>query len=348
MSAGLGEVVSVRSPRDYTLDEAPFSIGTVIASLVKYWPWMVAVPLGFAAVAIIVSMSAPRAYTSTTSFMPQRDSPQRGGLGSIAAQLSLGVGNTDTESPAFYARLLRSHAVLSALAAVEYSVPIDGAERALPLPQLLDVKAETSQERIAATVNELRSAIGVQHDRETGIVQVRVTSPLAALSQQLAAGAIEEVNRFNLERRQSRARAEREFAQARLEVVQRDLREAEQETQMFLERNRAFSQSPQLQFEHARLLRTIDTRQLLVNSLEQAYEQARLDEVRNTALITVIDPPTMPLRADSRGTASKAVAAVAVGLLFTIILAAMYEYGQRVGAWVSIPAADAKGKERGS
>ncbi len=44
-------------------------------------------------------------------------------------------------------------------------------------------------------------------------------------------------------------------------------------------------------FEHDRLERPVSMRQELVTAMAQAYEQARVDEVRNTPVITVIDQP---------------------------------------------------------
>ena len=44
-------------------------------------------------------------------------------------------------------------------------------------------------------------------------------------------------------------------------------------------------------FGHDRLERQVSVRQELVTAMAQAYEQARVDEVRNAPVITVIDQP---------------------------------------------------------
>ena len=58
--------------------------------------------------------------------------------------------------------------------------------------------------------------------------------------------------------------------------------------------------SPQLTFENDRLERQVFMRQELVTAMAQAYEQARIDEVRNTPLITVIDRPEPAALPDPR------------------------------------------------
>src|SRR5207244_4476199 len=70
-----------------------------------------------------------------------------------------------------------------------------------------------------------------------------------------------------------------------------ELRTAEQAMQDFLVRNRQYQNSPPLQFEASRLQRRIDLTQQVYTNLVQAYEQARVAEVRNTPVLTIIDKP---------------------------------------------------------
>ena len=99
------------------------------------------------------------------------------------------------------------------------------------------------------------------------------------------------VHTFDLTTRQTQAGAERRFSGERLAELTGELRDAEDTLKSFLIENRVFSNSPALQFEHDRLQRAVTMRQELVTSLAQAYERARIEEVRNTPVITLIDPP---------------------------------------------------------
>src|SRR2546428_650042 len=95
------------------------------------------------------------------------------------------------------------------------------------------------------------------------------------------------VNTFNLERRQSRAAQEKRFVETRRTEARDELQVAEDRLKSFLERNRDYRNSPQLVFDQERLAREVALRQQLLTSLSQAYEQARIDEVRDTPVITV-------------------------------------------------------------
>ncbi|HZA49895.1 MAG TPA: hypothetical protein VE549_04090, partial [Myxococcaceae bacterium] len=96
---------------------------------------------------------------------------------------------------------------------------------------------------------------------------------------------------FNVARRQTQARAEREFVQAQLADARDSLRIAEDEWRRFLEVNRSYRDSPRLAFEASRLERQVTLRQSLVTTLSTAYAQATIDEVRDTPVFTIIDAP---------------------------------------------------------
>jgi uncharacterized protein involved in exopolysaccharide biosynthesis len=49
------------------------------------------------------------------------------------------------------------------------------------------------------------------------------------------------------------------------------------------------------------------------------YEQARMDEVRNTPLITIVEKPNVPLKPESRHLFRNAVFGVVVALILALI-----------------------------
>ena len=58
--------------------------------------------------------------------------------------------------------------------------------------------------------------------------------------------------------------------------------------------------SPELTFERERLKRQVDFQEQLYSSLSEATQRARLSELRDIPVITVIDRPTPPARPDDR------------------------------------------------
>jgi uncharacterized protein involved in exopolysaccharide biosynthesis len=145
-----------------------------------------------------------------------------------------------------------------------------------------------------------------------------------AISQRLLAA----VNQFNLRTRQSQATEERKFTETRLTEARTSLREAEDRLQSFLQHNRQGS-SPELKFDEDRLEREVALDQQVVNSLAQSYEEVRIREVRDTPVITVIEPPVAPTSADSHGRAGRAIVGLVLGALLASLVGFAQDFSRR-------------------
>jgi uncharacterized protein involved in exopolysaccharide biosynthesis len=80
----------------------------------------------------------------------------------------------------------------------------------------------------------------------------------------------------------------------RLTEAEAELRSAEAELQTFLEGNRLFRDSPHLNFEYERLERQVTIKQEVFIMLRRSYEDARIQEVNDTPVLTVIDRAVPP------------------------------------------------------
>jgi uncharacterized protein involved in exopolysaccharide biosynthesis len=143
-------------------------------------------------------------------------------------------------------------------------------------------------EREIKAAKRLRGKTAIGTDRQANLVMVRVNAKWPELAEQISQRYVELVNEFNQEKRRSRAAAERQFTEARLDELRRELEAGEAEQRRFLERNRVYQDDPALANEFLRLSRQVAQVQQSYQSLATAYEQAKVEEVRNTPVITVI------------------------------------------------------------
>lgn len=298
---------------------------------------LIAVPVTLAVLAVGWNLVRPRSYTSRASFLPQRSDATRSGLGALATQLGLDLSMDRTgQSPAFYAELMRTPQLLGDVAAARYTkgTPPDSGT----LAELLKIRGRTPALQRDAVARRLGQMIEIRVDPTTDIVRIFVTSPSPELSQQLATGVLAEVNRFNVARRRTRAAAERQFTEERRVQARAELSEAEDRMRRFLESNRNFSNSPALVATRDRLQRDLSLHQQVYSTLTQAYEQARIDEVRDTPVITVIEQPLMPARPDSRRLVTWLAASLLVGLLVALVAAVLLDQdAQRLLRWRKRP-----------
>jgi uncharacterized protein involved in exopolysaccharide biosynthesis len=266
-----------------------------------------------------------RSYTSTARFMPQASSEGAlARLSGLAASFGVSVPTTDAgSSPAFYSELLQSRDILRRTVETPYAFVAQGDSMRGTLVELFRSKGDTPGIRRDAAAKKLLKSMDVAVGRETGTVDLEISTPWPELSQQVAARMIQQVSDFNLNRRQTKAGAERRFIEARLVEAEDSLRAAESRLEAFLQRNRDYRNSPQLQFAYDRLQREVSMQQQVYTTLAQSYEAARIDEVRNTPVITVVEPPDLPAKPDPRLALVKGVLAGLLGLGLGAFIAAL-------------------------
>jgi uncharacterized protein involved in exopolysaccharide biosynthesis len=275
-----------------------------------------------AAVLVGIGLIRPRQYTAKASFVPQSRAPQT--VSGIAAQFGLALpGQKGDESPAFYIELLESRGVLRAAALTEYSAAQSRTGRRGPstLVDAYQKPGKSVELRTDATIKRLERDVGSSMSNKSGMVTLTARSESPQLSQQIATRLLQLLNQFNLERRRSQAAEERRFAESRVAEVKGQLRAAEDRLQYFLQANRDYANSPSLRFQEQRLSADIDLLRQLYTTLTQAYEQAKIDEVRDTPVITVVELPEVPVRPDSRGLLLRGLGGMVAGMLLGIVLA---------------------------
>jgi uncharacterized protein involved in exopolysaccharide biosynthesis len=296
--------------------------------MVRRWrrPLLVA-PVTVALLVGIISMLLPRYYVARSSFVAQEVTPARGsGVSALAAtfgipQLSSLIGGGTTNSPQFYADLIQSKELLHTLALSTYTLsapkPYSG-----NLVGYLNLRRNTENERQLATLKRLRERIlSIQVDRPTGIVHVAVRTTNSELSAQVGRRLLTLLNEFNLRRRQGQVAAEREFTERRATEAGKDLFLAEDALAEFQRANRQYGQSPQLTTQFARLQRRVDMAQQLYSTLAQQFELARVESVRNTPVVTVIDAPESLVEPESHRTVEKTLLAFSLTLVAVLGLA---------------------------
>ena len=290
------------------------------------------VPLAFAVLFVAGSMLLPARYMSSGTFLPQdRQQSQLSQFSGLASQIgmSLPVSLGGGQSPAFYAELMRSQNLLSQV--VRDTYPAAGSEAAddpagATLVEHFDVEGETRPIRVANAVTALRDRMNAASDPETGVVSLRVTTDRPTLSKQVADRVLDLVNVFNLERRRSQAQAEREFLEGRVDEARSDLASAEDSLESFLEGNRSFQNSPTLRFRYQDLQRQVDMEQQVYTSLMQNLQQARIEEVRSTPVITVVEPPRTPAKPEGANLILVALLGLVVGGIVAVAWALGHQY----------------------
>ncbi len=285
---------------------------------------LVGVPLSAAVLAAGYSLTMRPVYTATVTFVPESRGQTRlpSGLAGLAGQLGLPLGGDASRSPEFYVQLAKSRELLEAILHTPFP-RLDAPGDSAPLIVILKVAGSTEARRLERGLEAMRGLVQTSIARQSGIVSLSVSAPDPGLAAAVANRLVDYLNRFNLETRQSQARQRRDFVELRLREAEQSLRQAEDDLRRFLERNRRFDDSPQLRFENDRLQRQVQLRQELYLTLSRELETARIEEVNDAPVFTVIDsavPPATRSHPHRRRIVSLALFAgifVAIGLVFS-------------------------------
>lgn len=276
--------MSVKDPEQ----REPLSLG-IVRELLQRPRLVFLLPLVVAIIAGgMVSIVGTR-YKATSILQPDLQTPETG-MASLAGQLGFALPGGG-ESLAFYTTLVQSRQVLSMVLA-----KLEGG----------DQRRMAERQKVIEEIEELRDRITVRADQAAGLIEVTTLGATPQDAETLNRLLIASVEDYNSMRRRSRAVAEQEFVEEGARRAQDSLIAAENRLQQFLEANRSF-QSAELVFENARLERRVQLAQMIYSSLAQAAEEARIEAVRNTPVINVVDPP--------EGSAVPRATALVVGLV---------------------------------
>ena len=330
MAAGLEpEPTATRSG-----DNRDISMFELLTPLVRNWKLIFGTAAACAVIAAILLLVQRPVYTAETSFTPE--TPNTSGLASslagltgLAGQLGLGDAVSGGASPEFFARLLHSREVLRATLQTEFPEPGSPGTRR-QLLDLLEINGKTLEERLQLGVLRLTQATEAQVDQSTGIVTLSVEMYSPELAAAIANRMLELLNEFNLERRQSQSHEQRRFTGDRLREAEQELREAERAQLRFLQNNRMYQGSPLLEFQAEQFQRAVQLKQEVFLTLTKAHEEARIAEVRDTPVLTVVDPAVPPAKRSRPRRTLGVFLAFAAGTVLGISLVYLGVFRRRV------------------
>lgn len=310
------------SPAGSAIDAA----GTlaVTEAVVRRVPWAMLLPLLGAMIGVGSTVWMTPSYTTTTTFITESSDRARAGgsaFAGLASQLGVGAAlGGPTESPQFHADLVRSRQIGAEVLATRVRDPDGATQRdSTTLMGLLAPDAVGTRRASEEAFDELQRRTFVAVNPRTSVIELRVSMPAPDIAIATTSAYLAALDRFNRETRASQGRERRRFAQARLREAQDSLAWAEGRLRAFLERNRGeLRNAPALFFEQDRLQRMVSAYTDLATTLRNDYEAARLDEVNDRPVITVIDPPVEPSRRSSPRRSVSGIIGLSIGALLAV------------------------------
>lgn len=316
-----GEYAQSPERRDPDMPVSDVSAMSIFNVLLRHRVMIITLALLAGGYMGLMSVTSGKRYTAEAQFMPKGARGQSQ-LGGIAAQFGVTINTGDpTQSPQLYTDLLETKGLLWPVAQKQYTITTDSGVVTGDLMKIFHIKRDRAVVMKVKVVEALAGSIKATLSPKTGVITMLVSTSRPELSLQIANNVLDQVNIYNLTNRQKQAAAERMFAERQVAEKRAELRQAESEMESFLESNRLYRQSPQLNLEWGRLQRQVDMRNQIYSSLLSAYETARIEEVKDLPVINIIEPPELPIGPDARGGVKKTALGLFVGGFLGCLLA---------------------------
>lgn len=315
---------SEAAPSD-PMPEGAVSLADLVGPVRRRWRLVAACSLAGGLLAAVVSLLLPAVYTAQTSFTPVASSQGvSGGLSSLvglASQLGLsGLTSGGTLPPEYFAEVLRSRSILEATLQSKFPTS-DSAAVERPLLDILVVDGPSPRARMEQGTWALDGLILASVDKRTGVINLRVKSHSPVVAAGVANRMVQLLDEFNLDRRQVQSREQRRFTGERTQQAQEELRAAEAALLRFLQSNREYAGSPLLEYQNNRLQRDVQVKQEIYLTLTKAHEEARIAEVRDIPVLTIIDEAVPPvLRSSPRRKLNTMVGLLLGGMVGLVVV----------------------------
>lgn len=308
-------------------DRDEISVLSLLNVLLR-WRWLILIPSGlmllYAIGKPIVTSPPPEIYLAETVLEIEGGSSSGAPVNPVAQALGLGGGGS-TGFP--YAKELNSRAFLTAMLDERVSFMTPGGVRTATLQEMSGVEGRTAKRRRELAAAWLLGIIGFSPAPD-GTTHLYVRAAYPALAESLSYRLIDRLNKRIVQRRQARVARDRFYTLEIMRAMRDSVKLAEDRVAAFVLSNRGYSNSPHLQNELSRLNRDLSIRQQTYTSLVSQYETARVEEVRKTPSIEILDPPYVSDEVPRRSfaPASKDLVKVVFALMFTSLLAFAIEF----------------------
>ena len=233
-------------------------------------------------------------YISTTKIMSSTASVSSP-ASDIAAQFGIYTGTPKAEPQWVYTEIIRSRTLARSMLKRKFDTIEFGKNKTL-LEILMDnknLKFNSSNLREKIAVDKLIGMISV--DKKISHYDLSISAHEPLFARDIAIALIDELESAQRNYNKSKTSKTRKFVEDRIVETEKELNNAEEALKNFRDRNRRMENSPALLLEQQRLTREVSVLIGVFTTLKQQLENIKIEEVKESNYVIVLDPPEAPL-----------------------------------------------------
>ena len=268
---------------------------------------------------IIVFFVIRPVYTSSAKILPIGDSGSSfTEMAGMASQLGLSMPmNFGNEIPwdEMFPEIIKSENLVQSILNEKFSSNKYGKNQSLSaiIKQEYNIKNKSAIFLEKMLIYEFNQMIEVSKSRLSPIVTIELDFFEPQVAADILRKVIEFAGETQVKIKLKQISEKRQFIEERISEVTKALKNAEIKLKDFKESNRRVERSPSLKLEESRLEREVSLQTTLYMTLKSQFENVKIEEVEESAMIEVIDGPIVPFKV----TRPKKISSVIFTFIFT-------------------------------
>ena len=311
----------------YHFEEDTISLLDILLVLAKHIKLIIVTPTIFCIFTIIyVLFIADPTYVSKATFMSSGSSDNKSQMMGLASQfgIAMPIGNS---SPKWsYEEVIKSRTMAKSLLVHRFDTDEFGKQK--ELLQILTYGNEKTEFGIDTLIIEGIESVTsmIEVTKTISLFELEISASEPQLSADIADAVMVELAGHQRDHNARKTKETRQFIEERLLDTKAELEKAEEALKLFRERNRSIFESPQLQLEQERLSRDVAVLIGVFTTLKQQLETAKIEEVKESDYVIILDTPYIPLYPDKPKKKRMVILAGILGIGLGMILAFIKEF----------------------
>jgi uncharacterized protein involved in exopolysaccharide biosynthesis len=281
----------------YYFEEDTISLTDIMLTLARQLKVIIIMPTILCTLTIIyVLFFAKPVYTSTAKIMSSSSAGGGSQVVGLAAKFGISIPTGQSEINWVYPEIIKSRTLARTMLQRKFDTEEYGSQKSLL--QILTYGDEKPtlgiDTLIKFGVNGVIDMIDIQLNGSFYDLTISGAEPLFV--RDFAIAIIEELDSHQRKYNKAKTSETRQFIEERIIDAEKKLNIAEEALRDFTKSNRRIENSPLLQLEQGRLGREVTVLISVFTTLKQQLETTKIEEVKESDYVVVLDPPEAPLQ----------------------------------------------------
>ena len=316
-------------PPSYYFEEDTISLTDIMLTLARQLKIIIITPTILCTLTVIyVLFFVKPVYTSTSKIMSSSSGGGVSQAAGLAAQFGIAIPTGQSEPKWVYPEIIKSRTLTRTVLKHKFDTNEFGPQKSLL--QILTYGNDEPEFNLDTLeimgVNNLLKMIEVSEDIKTAILTLNINASEPILAAEINKVLIEELDAHQRKYNKAKTSDTKQFIEERIVDIEKELNEAEEALRDFTTHNRRIDNSPLLQLEQQRFAREVTVLIGVFTTLKQQLETTKIEEVKESDYVVVLDPPEVPLQRSKPNKKLMVILSGILGIGLGMVLAFMREF----------------------